>query len=614
MTQVAEVFSNRYEIERPIARGGMADVFLARDQFLDRPVAVKVLFPEFARDPSFVERFRREAQNAAMLNHPNIVSVYDYGQERGTFFIVMEYVQGRSLRDILRAEGALTTMQAARIASEIAGAVEFSHRHGVVHRDIKPGNVLLTPQGQVKVTDFGIAANPGDAAAGLTQTGAVIGTATYFSPEQAQGYQVDGRTDVYALGVVLYETLTGQPPFTAESPVAIAMKHVREQPVPPSQLVPDLPPDLERVVMKALSKDVTTRYQSAEEMRADLIRFGRGQPVTALEMAPLAVGAPTQMATGAPTQMATGRTQRPTPAEEMWDDETPRRWGPIVGTIIGIGLLAAVIVYAVFFLGAKEDAGGRAKVEVPTVVGKLFVDAEAELTALGFKVRRVDEVNDSPVGTVSDQDPEGGLLFEKGRTVVLTVSATQVTVPNLVGLTKEQAQTALADLGLVMEEVPQETPDQPPGTVVATTPVAGTLVDKGSTVQVGVAAEPPVVIPNVDGQDQVVAQQALQAAGFQVQVVPTPHDTVPSGKVISTNPAGGTKALKGTTVSIAVSTGPTSVAVPNTVGQQCGPGASQLASSGFNVTINGNQDGFVTAQDPGGGTAPPASQVAITCV
>src|SRR5581483_1089050 len=198
MTQVADVYSNRYEVERPIARGGMADVFLARDQYLDRPVAVKVLFPEYARDPSFVERFRREAQSAAMLNHPNIVSVYDYGQERGTYYIVMEYVEGRSLRDIIRSEGPLPAMTTARIASEIAAALDFAHRHGVVHRDIKPGNVLITQSGQVKVADFGIAANPTDAKQGLTQTGSVVGTATYFSPEQAQGYQVDGRTDVYA--------------------------------------------------------------------------------------------------------------------------------------------------------------------------------------------------------------------------------------------------------------------------------------------------------------------------------------------------------------------------------------------------------------------------------
>jgi serine/threonine-protein kinase len=248
MTQVADVFSNRYEIERELARGGMADVFLARDQLLDRPVAVKVLFPEFARDPSFVERFRREAQNAASLNHPNIAAVYDWGQERGTYYIVMEFVEGRSLRDIIRTDGPLPAVAAARITSELADALAFAHRNGVVHRDVKPGNVLITANGQVKLTDFGIAANQFDANQGLTQTGSVMGTATYFSPEQAQGHPVDGRSDVYSLGVVLYEVLAGVPPFTGESPVAVAMKHVREVPPPMRTRVPDVPAQLESIV------------------------------------------------------------------------------------------------------------------------------------------------------------------------------------------------------------------------------------------------------------------------------------------------------------------------------------------------------------------------------
>src|SRR6202142_2501464 len=279
MSLVGRIFTNRYEIQREIAQGGMAEVFLARDQLLDRPVALKALPPEYARDPTFVERFRREAQAAANLNHPNIVAIYDWGQESGTYFIVMEYVEGRSLRDLIRNDGPLDPGQAADITAEIASALAFAHRSGVVHRDVKPGNVLLTQSGTVKVTDFGIAR--AGASDGLTQTGSVMGTATYFSPEQAQGLAVDGRSDVYSVGVVLYELVCGVPPFAADSPVSVAYKHVREEPVPPSHRNPDVPPALEQIIMTALAKDPEHRYQSADDLRADLLRFRRGRPLAA---------------------------------------------------------------------------------------------------------------------------------------------------------------------------------------------------------------------------------------------------------------------------------------------------------------------------------------------
>src|SRR3954453_15023928 len=279
MSPTSRVFANRYELGEEIGRGGMADVFLAHDRLLDRRVAVKVLLPEFASDAISVERFRREAQAAAGLSHPHIVSVYDWGEEDDTSFIVMEYVPGQTLREILQTYGRLGASDAAGIAAEIADALSFAHAHGVVHRDVKPGNVLITPQGQVKVTDFGIArAESGEP---LTRTGAVLGTATYFSPEQAQGFALDGRSDVYALGVVLYEMLTGVAPFTASTPVSVAYKHVREAPTPPSSLVPDLPPSMDHIVLTAMAKNLDERYQSAEDMRADLLRFGRGRPLVA---------------------------------------------------------------------------------------------------------------------------------------------------------------------------------------------------------------------------------------------------------------------------------------------------------------------------------------------
>src|SRR5579885_2572055 len=275
-----EVYNDRYEPLRLIARGGMAEVWLARDALLDRYVALKVLFPELSIDRNFVERFRREAQAAANLSHPNIVSVYDWGEADGTYFIVMEHVAGLPLSAVLREEGPLLADRAASIGADVASALGFAHRNGVIHRDVKPGNVLITTDDHVKVTDFGIAraANNDDH---LTQTGAVMGTATYFSPEQAQGLAVDQRSDVYSLGVVLYEMVTGQPPFVGDGPVAVAYKHVHEYPEPPRDLVPELPVPFEAIVLQSLAKEPADRYATAEELRADLLRFRQGRPVLA---------------------------------------------------------------------------------------------------------------------------------------------------------------------------------------------------------------------------------------------------------------------------------------------------------------------------------------------
>ena len=616
MTQLADVFSNRYEIQRGIARGGMAEVYLARDQLLDRPVAVKVLFAEYARDPNFVERFRREAQSAANLNHPNIVAIYDWGQERGTYFIVMEYVRGRSLRDVVQANGPFSPRRTAEIGAEIAGALEFAHRNGVVHRDVKPGNVLITADGDVKVTDFGIAR--AGASEALTQTGAVMGTAMYFSPEQAQGHAVDGRSDVYSLGVVLYEMVTGQPPFQGESPVAVAYKHVREEPSPPSTRAPDLPPDLERIVLTAMAKNPDSRYQTADDLRTDLLRFVRGQPP---------IGGPVTglVAEGAPTAAVAATQAAPAAAVPDEDEERERRRkriGAIVAAAIGVVLLGVLIF--LLLTGGGGGGGGAPTREVPNVINRPFAEAERALKLSGFKIARTDVVGKDAPDLVLSQTPGAGEKLKQNGTVHLRVSKATFTMPNVTGKPRADAVNDLINAGLqdptnavVSQEVDS---DQPAGTVVASNPPAGTEFPKaGQKVTLQIAREPQVMVPNVVGQESQVAQQLLQGAGFQVSVQSEPSDTVPSGRVTRTDPAANTQVKRGSSVNMFVSTGPQLVDVPNVVGQMQNQATQTLQQAGFQVFVsqqgvsNPSDNGRVLAQNPpGGGQQPKGSGVTLT--
>ena len=614
MTQVANNFSNRYEIKRGIARGGMAQVYLARDQLLDRSVAIKVLFPEFARDPSFVERFRREAQAAANLSHPNIVAIYDWGQERGTYFIVMEFIEGRSLRDLIHAEGPLPAAQAAEIGAEIAEALAFAHRSGVVHRDIKPGNVLMTESGRVKVTDFGIArATQGDTGEALTQTGAVMGTATYFSPEQAQGLPVDGRSDVYSLGVVLYEMLSGEPPFSGDTPVAVAYKHVREEPPMLSDVVPTVPHDLERIVLSAMSKDLDTRYQSADDLRDDLVRFGRGK-------APSAAPVTAEVA-DFPTGDAVAQTQAVLPtAAYAEEDYAPRRnprkiAGAVVASILGV-LLVAMIIAILAGVFTSEPSGGAPTVAVPNVVGQTFDEAKLALEAKGFEVEREDEESNQPADQVLGQDPPQGQKLERGETITLTVSSATVTLPNVVGKTEGEARNQLQGLGFTdVQGFPEES-DQPVGTVLRTEPPAGSEVNKSDRVLLIVAAEAAVQIPPIANLPQAQAETNLRDAGFEVTLQPEANELIPTGNAIRTDPAEGTEHPKGTAVTLYISTGPEMIDVPNTVGMTQADAQTTLTTAGFNVITSFAEsspanEGRVTAQSPPSGKAARGSTVTI---
>jgi serine/threonine-protein kinase len=615
MSPDTRVFANRYELGDEIGHGGMADVFLAHDRLLDRRVAVKVLLPESASDATNVERFRREAQAAAGLSHPHIVAVYDWGEEDGTSFIVMEYVPGQTLREILQTYGHLAPMDAARIAAEIADALSFAHMHGVVHRDVKPGNVLVTPQGQVKVTDFGIAR--AEASEPLTKTGAVLGTATYFSPEQAQGFTLDGRSDVYALGVVLYEMLTGVAPFTASSPVSIAYKHVRETPAPPSTIVPELAGAMDRIVLTAMAKDVDQRYQSAQDMRADLLRFERGRPlagapVTAAMTAPNSVHVAAPAAAAAPAAVASA----PVPRRKRG------KWGPAVAIGIALALLVALIV----FLLANSDFGDQGKstvtFEVPNVVGQPYAQAQGAMETAGFKVVRqdVDEPEQAP-DLVLGQDPESGRKYPKGGTITLKTSSATIPMPNVVGQDKATATQTLAGSNLTPNFVEQDSP-QPPGTVLSTDPAAGAPVAKlpqggRPTVTVTVAREPLVPVPDVTTMDPPAALAALNGAGFQASQVDQASDTVPVGKVIGTNPGVGTPLAKGTAVQLLVSTGPAQVPVPNMVGQTQAAAVATLHDQlGFGLTITQvnagpARKGMVIAQNPSSGQANKGSAIAL---
>ena len=599
------IVNDRYEIGKRIGRGGMAEIFQARDILLDRPVAMKVLFPEFATDPAFVERFRREAQAAANLNHPNIVAVYDWGKVNNTYYIAMEYVNGRTLADILKQSGTLTPMQVCDVMSEVASALISAHQNGVIHRDIKPGNILVSTTGQVKVADFGIARALGAGVEqGLTQTGAVMGTATYFSPEQAQGASTDQRSDIYSLGVVMYEMLSGVPPFTGENAVAIAYKQVHERAMPLDQRLTSAPPEVAAIVAKCMEKSPDDRYSSAEEVRDELRRFVEGMPVLAVSAKKEAeratqvlpqtdVNATTVIsAQDAATELlpkisptATKQTNYP-----PYDDKSPQR----TAVFVFGALFAAIVLLAggLFLYQTLTRNSANASITVPDVRNLTVKQASEQLLASGFTPIPYAATKDG-VGNdiVYAQDPPPSVLARSGDQITITYNpaSTPVAVPLIRGLTVKEATALLAPLGLTLsiKEVVND-PKIPENQIMSQDPKVDTQVRSGSTIVVIVSGGlGQATVPNVQGQVANAAQQLLQTSpyNFVVTLVNEASSTIEQGRVIRTEPAIGAQSPAGSAITVFVSSGGNKVAVPQVEGQTEVDARALLATAGLTPDV-----------------------------
>ncbi|WP_217163263.1 Stk1 family PASTA domain-containing Ser/Thr kinase [Streptomyces sp. AC512_CC834] len=638
----------RYELGPVLGRGGMAEVYHAHDTRLGRQVAVKTLRADMARDPSFQARFRREAQSAASLNHPAIVAVYDTGEDYidgvSIPYIVMEYVDGSTLRELLHSGRKLLPERTLEMTIGILQALEYSHRAGIVHRDIKPANVMLTRNGQVKVMDFGIARAMGDSGMTMTQTAAVIGTAQYLSPEQAKGEQVDARSDLYSTGCLLYELLTVRPPFVGDSPVAVAYQHVREEPQAPSVFDPEITPEMDAIVLKALTKDPDYRYQSADEMRVDIEACLDGQPVAATAalgaMAAGGYGAypDDQPTTALRSDAGGGATSmlppmNPDDGGYGYDDRPDRRrqqsrkknTSTIFLVLAGVlVLVGAILIGKYAFTG--NSGPGNDKVPVPAFIGLSKSDAQQQATnidlVLAFKQQ---ECEDQPKGNICSQDPKQGTNVEKKSTVNLVVStgAPKVAVPNVIDKNVDEATQRLEDKGFEVETKQTES-SQDEGTVLSQDPEPGEEREKGSTVTLEVAkAEEKATVPDVVGRTCDEAKAQVESGGDLTAVCTDQPTTDPNqnGKVISTTPTANTPVDKGSKVTIFVGKVAEKTKVPEIkLGTPLAQAQQTLNQAGFtNIQVTGPGDGnaVVIGQNPPANSEvddPAATPITLTTV
>ncbi|KQY46338.1 Stk1 family PASTA domain-containing Ser/Thr kinase [Cellulomonas sp. Root137] len=638
----SRILAGRYEVGELIGRGGMAEVHIGHDTRLGRTVAIKILRSDLARDPSFQNRFRREAQSAAALNHPAIVSVYDTGEDVFTEptgvvahvpFIVMEYVEGHTVRDILRDGHAVPIEEAVEITAGVLSALEYSHHAGIVHRDIKPANVMLTPTGAVKVMDFGIARAMADSAATMTQTQAVIGTAQYLSPEQARGETVDARSDLYSTGCLLFELLTGRPPFIGDSPVAVAYQHVREAAPVPSTFASDVPDTLDRITLKALAKERDARYSSAAEFRSDLEAAVRGGAVGAPAVGALAAAALIATPATEATQVMAppvATTQAMPPATSPWastgaavatagppeeDEGNKRPW--LLPLLIGIAVLAVAGIVALLIANANKSNAPE-PITVPSVVGMTAAAAEEAITDANLIFVRAEEASDTVEAEHAIRtNPEEGaeVTAEDAITVFISTGPASLAVPDVSGRTEQEATDILTGLGLVVSANRQDddNPAFPQGQVTKTDPASGTSVSAGSTVTLFVSTG-NVLVPDVTGKTKAEATQILNDAKLQVNTSPVESATQAPDTVVSQDVPPNTPVKQGRVINLQIATAPTTATIPNDlVGKTYEQVVAQLQGLGlssFNRIDEQSESpaGTVIRTDPTAGDEVPLDQ------